>query len=57
MEGDASRTVVAFGRRSCFCFNVAGWIFLLAGVGGSRTRRWGLLGEGARLTWREVSEI
>lgn len=42
---------MAFGRRSCLCRNVAGWIFLLAGVGGSRTRRWGLLGEGSRLTW------
>lgn len=46
MEGDGPRTAVAFGKRSCVCFSVAGWIFLLAGVGGPRTRRWGLLGEG-----------
>lgn len=26
----------------------------MAGVGGSRTRRWGLQREGTRVTWREV---
>lgn len=55
--GDGWRTAVAFGRRSGLSLDVAGWIFLLAGVGGSWTRRWGLLGEGSRLTWSRVGEI
>jgi hypothetical protein len=25
LAGDGSRTAVAFGKRSCLCFNVAGW--------------------------------
>lgn len=29
----------------------------MAGVGGSRTRRWGLQGEGTRVTWREVGGL
>lgn len=29
----------------------------VAGVGGSRTRRWGLQGEGTRVTWREVGAL